>query len=271
LTGAAVDLPDWDLALGSPFVAGNASWVAPATCADGTHAVLKLGVPHREAEHEADALALWAGDGAVRLLRHDRARWALLLERCEPGDPLWSLPDERAANEIAAGVLARLWRPAPSDGPFHALADEGRRWALELPGHWERHGRPVPRSLIDEAAALATDLAASQPELVLCHQDLHGGNVLRAGAGWLAIDPKPLIGERAFDVASLVRDRRPQLLAGPDPARVLRGRLDQLCERLGLDRERARGWAIVHALAWGLGDAAPEPDIVRCAELLAQT
>ena len=107
---------------------------------------------------------------------------------------------------------------------------------------------------------------------MVCHQDLHGANVLSHTDGqWLAIDPKPLIGERAFDLASLVRDRRPALLAGPHPGRILSERLDLLSDELDVERDRARGWAIVHALAWGMSDGAVEPDLVECAQLLAET
>ena len=104
---------------------------------------------------------------------------------------------------------------------------------------------------------------------MVCHQDFHGGNVLPdADGGWLAIDPKPLIGERAFDLASLLRDRRAALLRGADPARVLRERLDLLAGELELDRARLRGWGIVHALVWGLSDDSA-PDLIECAKLLA--
>jgi streptomycin 6-kinase len=263
-----VDLPDWDLTLGEPFSGGQAAWVAPATLPDGTRAVLKLGFPHWEAEFEADALRFWDGRGAVRLLRHDRERWALLLERCEPGDQLWSVADEREANDIAADVLRRLWRPPPAGVPFHLLAELGPRWAGALREHWERHGRPCAATVVDEACELAEQLAATQGDVVLCHQDLHGGNIVRDAAGWLAIDPKPVIGERAFDVASLLRDRRGALLGSEHPDRTVRARLDQLTEALELDRDRARGWGIVHALVWGL-DETLHADVVACAELLA--
>jgi len=101
------------------------------------------------------------------------------------------------------------------------------------------------------------------------HPDLPGGKVLRAHrAPGLALDPKPLVGERAFDAASLLRDRRSQLAAEPHPVRRMRRRLDQLAAELDLDRERMRRWAVVHALAWGLGG--PEDDerfdaILACA------
>jgi streptomycin 6-kinase len=102
---------------------------------------------------------------------------------------------------------------------------------------------------------------------VLLHQDLHGGNVLRAERGWLAVDPKPLVGDAAFDAASYLRDRR-WLLGGNDDLRRVRRRLDLLAERTGLDRERMRRWGIAHALAWGHGPDGWDAAMVRCAELL---
>jgi streptomycin 6-kinase len=80
---------------------------------------------------------------------------------------------------------------------------------------------------------------------VLLHQDLHGGNVLRHGDDWVAIDPKPLVGDPTFDVASLVRDRRPIR-----DRRVVERRLRLLADELGHDRERMRLWSWVHAVAW---------------------
>lgn len=263
---------DWGLTLAAPFEPAAISWVAPAELPDGRGAVLKVNFPEPESEHEADALECWAGAGAVRLLAHDRARRALLLARCEPGAQLRDVPDEAEANRIAAGVLRRLWAKRPGSAvPWRTLAAESSRWAQELPRSWELHGRPFSSELLSAAVALCAELGDSQPEQVLCHQDLHGGNVLHdSRGGWLAIDPKPLLGERAFDVASLLRDRRAALLRGADPARVLRERLDLLASELDLDRDRVRGWGIVHALAWGLGDDTTEPDLVECAKLLAE-
>src|SRR4051794_8355262 len=144
--------------------------------------------PHREARHEADALVFWGGEGAVRLVEQDAA--TLTLERCVPGRQLWSVAREDDWLPIAAGVLRRLWREPPRDGGFADLEDEVE--------HWARSPRIAP--LLD----LARSLAASQDARVLCHQDLHGGNVLQHGDEWIAIDPKPVVGEREFDLASVV-------------------------------------------------------------------
>lgn len=166
-------------------------------------------------------------------------------------------------------MFGELWRPAPPDVPFRTLEGEARSWAEELPVRWARHGRPFTQRLLRQAVTLCSELAQSQPELVVCHQDAHGGNVLSAGERWLAIDPKPLLGERAFDLASSLRDRRGSLLRSPQPAKIVSARLDLFASELGVDRERARGWAVVHALAWGLAERTVYPDLIACAELLA--
>ena len=142
-----------------------------------------------------------------------------------------------------------------------------RAWAEELPRDWETAGRPFARSLLEEAVGTCRELGHEKVPLVLLHQDLHGSNVLRSERGWLAIDPKPLAGDPAFDAASLLRDRRWLLGRGGDEARVAR-RLDILAEMLELDRDRLRRWGVVHALAWGFHGASVHPEMIRSAELL---
>jgi streptomycin 6-kinase len=254
----------WSLRLGTPFEA-HISYVAGAELADGRRAVLKVNFPEPESEREPDALLHWDGEGAARLLDHDPERRALLVERCEPGTQLWEVADEEEANGVAASVLRRLWR-RPLDGhAFRLLAEQAASWADELPARWERLGRPFERALLDEAVGFLREAGPAQGEPVLLHQDFHGGNVLRATREpWLAIDPKPLVGEREFDTASLLRDRRPELLGDPGATARVRRRLDQLAAELDLDRERMRGWGVAHALAWN-GDEG----MIACARLLA--
>ena len=189
-----------------------------------------------ESEHEAEALHFWDGLGAVRLLAHDPEQRALLLERCRPGTPLGTrYADDDIA--VAAALMQRLWRPAPPDVPWHRLEDAAARWRRELP---QRYHGPLVEEAIDAIGALVP----TQTGLVLCHQDLHGGNILRAEREpWLAIDPKPIVAEPAYDAVALIRDDRPSLAQ-------LSRRLDVLAELLDLDRERIRLWGLVKTLAW---------------------
>jgi len=257
---------EWSLELELPFEPARISFVVPVRCEDGSAAVLKVNFPEPESEREADALACWNGAGAVRLLARDGERRALLVEPCLPGTPLWEVEEDQA-NEIAAGVLSELWQARPT-GEFRALADEAARWAESLPATWDDAGRPFEPALLDEAVAFLRG-GPGREDAVLLHQDLHGGNVLRSDRGWLAIDPKPLAGERAFDVASLLRDRRDDLARDPDPASRVRRRLYFYSERLQLDRERVRGWGIAHALAWGFEGGRPLAGHIECARALA--
>jgi streptomycin 6-kinase len=205
--------------------------------------VLKIQWPHRESEHEAAALELWDGDGAVRLLARDERRHALLLERCRPGAPLGRRGPEEALD-VLIGLLPRLWKPAGP--PFRSLADEASWWVSYLPDEWERIGRRYEQELLEAAVSALEELAPTQSEQVLVHQDLHGDNVLAAEREpWLAIDPKPLVGEREFGLASIIRS--PEL---GHSERAVRHRLDRLTSELGLDRDRARKWALGQTIAW---------------------
>lgn len=234
----------WSLTPDGPvFPGSHVSYVVPVL-RRGEHAVLKVQWPHRECEHEALALRMWDGDGAVRLLEHDDDRHGLLVERCVPGTTLGGALEPDAALAALIDLLPRLWKPAPPPG-LTTLGDEAARWMSDLVDKWEADGRPCERRLVDATLDFLRDLPRSPGEPVIVHQDLHGHNVLGAQREpWLAIDPKPLAGEREFSVAPIIRS--PEL---GDPPDVL-GRLDRLTGELGLDRERARGWAVAQTMAW---------------------
>jgi len=227
----------WELDLEEPYDTPH-SLVVPAG-----EAVLKLNAPsHFEADNEADALACWDGQGAVRLLARDDGRRALLLERCVPGTTLHGSGADETA--VVLGLLGRLPHNAPRDHPFRLLTDEAGRWAEELRERYERGGRPFERSLL--AAAIAVFRSVDRGASRLVNQDLHAGNVLRAEREpWLVIDPKPLVGEREVDGVGPLRNAG---LSGD--AGVVGRCLDALAD-LGMDRERLRGWGLAHALAWG--------------------
>jgi streptomycin 6-kinase len=235
----------WSLRLEPPYKSSCVSIVFPVTVADGSRAVLKVQFPHGECEHEAEALRRWNGQGTVRLFDHDPIHHALLIERCEPGDPLSCIGADEAL-EVFAELLPRLWISA--DKPFGALRDESIGWAEHLPSSWERAGRSFEIQLLSAALQALDALRETQGKQVLVHQDLHGDNVLRAEREpWLVIDPKPLVGEREFSVAPIIRAYE----FGHSRTATIK-RLDKLIitRALGLDRERARLWALAQTLAW---------------------
>jgi streptomycin 6-kinase len=211
--------------------------------------VLKVQLPDdTESVHEAEALRFWDGRGAVRLLAHDPDSRALLIERCVPGTPLGTGYGDEALT-IAARLMERVWRPPSSDVPWRRLQNEAERWLVELPERYKRRGRPFERRLLDAGLDAMRTLGPTQTDVVLCHQDLHGGNILRAEREpWLAIDAKPIVAERAYETVAIARDARPSLYD-------VRRRLDLLAELLGLDRERMRLWGAAKHLAWGLEEA----------------
>ena len=236
----------WELALDAPYPSSYVSIVYPVVRRDGSRVVLKIQYPHHESDQEHTALQLWNGQGAVRLLDHDGEHHALLLERCEPGEPLSTAGADEALR-VYSSLLPRLWIAAGA--PFTSLADEAAGWIASLPERWERGGRRVDVRLLELALESLERLRTTQGPQVLIHQDLHAGNILRATREpWLVIDPKPLAGEREFSLAPIVRGAE----LGHSRADVVR-RLDTLATTLGVDRERARLWTIGQALAWGCG------------------
>ena len=241
-------LAEWDLAPDGPAVHGHTAVVVPVRTADGEAAVLKVGWPHWEAEHEALALQTWHGNGAVRLLRADPHRWALLLERLEPRDLTgeWDVQ----ACEVVGALYERLHVPAPPQ--LRRLSDQAARWYDEL-GRVDR-GMPVPFRLVEQARSLCRDLAADPAtDGRLLHTDLHFENVLwsagrteGADGEWLAIDPKPLSGDPHYELAPMLWNEL-DAYAGRFRDGV-RQRFWTLVEAAGLDEHRARAWVVVRML-----------------------
>jgi streptomycin 6-kinase len=161
---------------------------------------------------------------------------------------------------VAVGVIIGLMRQlcTQAAGPFDALAGECPRWGNQLPRSWEKAGRPFERSLVDRALGLLDELGPTQGPQVLLHQDLHGDNVLAADREpWLAIDPKPLVGEMEFAPVPVIRSAE----LGHSREAV-RHRLERCTDELGLDRERTRGWAFAHTMAWAFdGDRVVESNL----------
>jgi streptomycin 6-kinase len=213
---------EWNLTLGEPFALSRYSYVAPV----GDDAVLKVAwTGDDESLHEAVALELWAGDGAVRLHRADRARRVLLEERAVPGDDISDL-SEAEATAIAVDIATRLWRKASA--PFRPVSDEVPRW-------------------LDNNVSALTPYARELWEAFepghdwLVHGDFHHHNILRHGDRHVAIDPKPYLSDREYDLFSWLRNPLDYRMTDREQTE----RRIAAFVAAGLDDRRIRIWAIV--------------------------
>lgn len=242
----------WQLTRIRPFENLNYNFVARAQRADGEQVVLKAGVPSHELRSEITALGFYDGRGAVRLLDADPETGLLLLQALE-GETLLPLylADDEAATRAAALVMRHLWRPAPQQSGLPSVATWGRGFA-RLRARFDGATGPFPAQLVARAAAIYDGYLAAPQTAVLLHGDLHHMNILAHGEAWLAIDPKGLIGEAAYETGALLRNPLPQMLHRSDAGIVVERRVAILAEMLDLERERIRNWAFAQAVlsAW---------------------
>lgn len=256
----------WNITIGPAFPNLSYNYVAPATDASGAELVVKIGVPNPELKTEAEALKIYDGHGSVRLHDADLAGGVLLLERIIPGTMLVDLPDDAIATEIAADVMRQLWRPPPAEHAFPTV----QRWSRALDTLRDRFDGgtgPLPENMVTLAQSLFAELFASMAEPVVLHGDLHHANILAAERQpWLAIDPKGIVGEPAYEVGALLHNPLPQLLAQPDPRRTLMRRVDILSERLGFDPQRMIAWGVAQAVlaaCWSAEEGEAGNDFMR--------
>ena len=242
----------WQLQVGAPFEpGGNVGWAAPVRRADGSHAALKVECPGHPNPWAARGLQHWAGRGAARLLDADEANQVLLLELCLPGTNGDEL-DVATANERIASVLAELHAvEPPAEDEFEPLVMVVERFRETMWDWFDRFEPPADRGVVAQADELFTSLASSSTDTVLLHGDLGPSNVVLSERGWLAIDPYPVLGDRAFDVGhSLSRC----------DLREARQHVALFADRLDLDARRVAGWAFACCVevaleSWSVGDA----------------
>ncbi|MGY6024305.1 aminoglycoside phosphotransferase family protein [Streptomyces spinosirectus] len=229
---------------------GRSSLVVLVRRPGGTPAVLKLAPPRARPESERGALAHWGGTGAVQLLDEPAVEGVLLLERLNPDVSVRSLPEAKALLE-AAGTLRRLWVEPPAAHSFETVAERTGRQAEAMRATASGFGDVA--ALVDAALAARESLLAAPPEQRLLHGTFRQSKVLAAERmPWLAVGPDPVVGECAFDLARLVRDRVEDLIASPSGASITRRRVKRLAESLDVDQERLRRWTLFRAVESGV-------------------
>lgn len=232
----------WSLELEPAFDGpeGGAAWVAPAVRADRTKAVLKVPLPHMEADHEIAGLRFWDGDPTVRLLEADDVEGAMLLERCEPGTWLRERP-EPEQDVVIAGLLRRMWRVPPDPHAFRPLSDMIDVWmeeSLANEAAWPDPG------LVHEGLRTFEELSRAPGDHVLLATDLHAGNVLAAEREpWLVIDAMPFMGDPAYDATQHLRNCEERMLTAPIAT------IERFADLLEVDAERVRRWMFARVAA----------------------
>lgn len=243
-------LAEWELTVDGDAMTGHCSLVLPVRRPDG-RAVLKLGWPHRESDGEHLALRAWDGRGAARLLRADPRRSVLLLERLTSEDLTEQWDEEAVA--VVAGLYSDLHvDPLPQ---LPALVP----WVGEILDR-PAAGR-VPRRYVEQARSSLRSLGTEESAARLLHGDLHYGNVLSDGTDWVAIDPKPLVGHPAWEVAPLLTNRWAEMGTGPSLRWSVRRRVEVVCDVTGLDEDLVRAVSALRAMVgaiWGVEDGDAE-------------
>jgi streptomycin 6-kinase len=253
-------LSRWDLTPDGEPILTHSSRLLPVRRA-GAAAMLKIAVEPEE-QWGAELMVWWEGKGAVQVLEH--AGDALLMERACGETSLAEMvrngrDDE--ASRIICEVAAVLHAPRENPPPLLSLA----RWFRELFPAASKHG-----GILGQAATTAQKLLAEPQDVVVLHGDLHHGNILDAGPrGWLAIDPKRLVGERGFDFANIFCN--PDLEIATAPGRLAR-QVQVVAAAAGLERVRLLQWVLAYAglsAAWSLNDGEIPLLALAVAELAA--
>ena len=264
----------WGITLEEPYAdvyPGNL--VYRCALRDGTPAVIKT-EPDRLADDEflpgLDALLLYRGRGMVRVLEAARDDRVVLMERVVPGETLWHGPIDDALEAIAS-VMTKLRAVPPKGHSFPDVRSHHRAW----PNHRRLYGGtgPIDADLFEIGERVFIELCDSSAAPVVLHGDLHYGNVLSSDReGWLAIDPKGVVGEPSYEVGDLFRNRVDELDESSDPVRAMRRRVETVADLTGFDRERIRGWALAQAVlseVWTADEPARASHVdLRAARLL---
>lgn len=264
MVGRVEELLDaWELTPDGPPLPARRATVLPVVGERGP-AVLKVGVVEERTEHEALALQRWGGHGAVRLLRADPHRRALLLERLagpDAADPRAGLWDVAAAELVGAQLVGLHVDPPPQVPRLAAYVAERSAALADLP-----RDAPLPRRLVEQAVALGRDLVADPGEERLLHTDLHPAHLVAAGPEapdeWRAVSPKPLAGDPHSEVAPLLWHQWDDV-AG-DVRGSLRRRFHAAIDAALLDEDRARDWVVVRTVHRALAALGDQELVTRC-------
>lgn len=264
----------WQLTILPEVAPVNFNLVLFGESAKAGEVVLKLNLPSSEVLSEIEALAQAHGEGMVRLIDADPSAALMMLERIRPGTELHDVPmSDLESTAIGAEIMKRFWRTPKRHDHLHQL----RPWFRSLftfPTRYSAETSPIPMHLVERAIAVADDLLGAPEDEVLLHGDIHHWNILRGSKqGWITIDPKGLVGERGYDVATWMLN--PWGIGERlDLEEIISARLDLFSRELSIDRRRLTAWAFMHSvlsICWTLEDDGVQDFTgnLRCSTVLA--
>lgn len=255
----------WGIEVFPPFVLSY-NYVAPAKRSDGKDVVLKIGfLKDREFQNEIEALEVFDGDGIPKLIEADRKNAVILMEQVLPGVSLSTIEDDAKATRILASVMRKIRKPLPKNSRFITISE----WTKEL---YENHSSSIPFNFIKKAQKVFEDLIDSSASPVITHADLHHDNVLSSDRdGWLAIDPKGIVAEPAYETAAMIRNPYKKLKDMENIEETLKNRILILSEELGFDPKRIHNWCFAQTVlsgVWTRDDAAYTNHALKVAQAL---
>jgi streptomycin 6-kinase len=220
---------------------------------DGKPVVVKVARGAGDEWRSGEITAAFGGRGVVQV--HDHVAGAALLERLVPGTPLVTVVLEGRDDDATEILAALLRRMSPGDPPGGCATVEA--WGLGFGRYLATTDAQIPRELVLHAQRVYSELAAAQREPALLHGDLQHYNVLRdERRGWVATDPKGVVGELEYEIGAALRNpnQRPDLCASLE---VVERRLEIFYAALGIDVDRARAWAFAQGVLsaiWSVED-----------------
>lgn len=263
----------WSLKVSPPFMLSY-NYVAPGKLLDGTQVVLKIGFPKdREFQTEINALSVFNGIGITKLIEADRKNCAILIERVTPGNPLSTIENDEDATRKIAVVMKKLRIPLPSKNNFITIAELSKEIPL-LRKRYNGNTGPLPSYLVDKAERLFEELITTSSYPILVHGDLHQDNVLSSDRdGWIAIDPKGIAAEPAYETAAMIRNPYEKLkdISNLNLERLLFRRIMILSKELNIDPVRIHKWGLfqtVLSAVWNVEGVKGWQHAIRIAYIL---
>lgn len=262
----------WGIRVEDPYHLSY-NYVAPAKRKDGEGVVLKIGFPKdKEFKTEIEALKIFNGEGVVKILEEDLENAVILLERIEPGTLLRNIENDEEVTAIFANVIKKLQKHNSNNFLFPTLT-EWTRGFERIRRQFKNTSGPFPKDLFEKAETIFKEYSKNTRNHVLLHGDLHNDNILLSKRGWLAIDPKGVVGPGEYETAAFLRNPFYDLPDSVDRKEVVKKRVMQFSKELGFDKQKILNFAFAQAILsgiWVLEDHKEKVDLyIKNAKLLS--